>query len=40
MPRHCHVQKVFFDETGFPHADMPIESDKYFEEPSGGKDTK
>jgi hypothetical protein len=34
MPRHCHVQKVFFDETGFPHADMPVAPDTYFAEPS------
>lgn len=37
MHRHCHVQKVFFDESGFPHADMPLPGNKYFEEPSGTK---
>ena len=35
MDRHCHVQKVFFDETGFPHAEHPIAPDTYFAEPSG-----
>ena len=34
MPRHCHVQRVFFDEYGFPHAHTPIEPDVYFAEPS------
>ena len=35
MDRHCHVQKVFFDECGFPHAETPIAQGEYFKEPSG-----
>ena len=35
MDRHCHVQKVFFDETGFPHASHPVESGVGFKAPSG-----
>jgi GH43 family beta-xylosidase len=33
MQRHCHVQKVFFDETGFPHADNPLPKGIGYKEP-------
>ena len=34
MPRHCHVQKVFFDKTGFPHAETPLPCQIRYKEPS------
>ncbi len=37
MARHCHVQKVFFDETGFPHAQMPLPKGIGYKEPSDNK---
>lgn len=33
MPRHCHCQKVYFDETGFPHTGLPVIKDKKLEIP-------
>jgi len=33
MNRHCHVQKVFFDKTGFPHADHPLVKGIGYKEP-------
>ncbi len=40
MVRHCHCQKVYFDETGFPHIGMPVSKDLYYPLPGGdcGKD--
>lgn len=35
MARYCHCQKVFFDETGFPHVGLPVEPDVEFAPPSG-----
>ena len=35
MPRHCHCQKVFFDETGFPHLGLPLPKNIKFVSPSG-----
>lgn len=35
MVRHCHCQKVYFDETGFPHIGMPAAKDVYYPLPSG-----
>lgn len=35
MERYCHCQKVFFDETGYPHVGMPVETDVGFAPPSG-----
>lgn len=35
MDRHCHVQKVFFDETDFPHAPTPVPSGVGYKAPSG-----
>lgn len=32
--RHCHCQKVFFDNTGFPHIGIPLPKDFYCPEPS------
>ena len=34
MDRHCHIQKVFFDEKGFPHADKPLSPGVYYDGPS------
>ncbi len=36
MTRHCHCQKVYFDETGFPHIGVPISKVQYYPLPSGG----
>ena len=33
MARHCHCQKVYFDETGFPHTGLPVIKDKKLEIP-------
>jgi GH43 family beta-xylosidase len=36
MDRHCHCQKVFFDETGFPHlGGMPVPKGVRYKSPSG-----
>ncbi len=35
MPRRCHCQRVFFDETGFPHIGSPISKAQYYPLPSG-----
>lgn len=33
MARHCHVQRVFFDEDGLPRADKPVAKGVGFKEP-------
>ena len=35
MQRHCHCQKVYFDETGFPHTGLPILKGEKYPLPSG-----
>lgn len=35
MVRHCHCQRVYFDETGFPHIGMPVAKDVYYPLPAG-----
>lgn len=40
MPRHCHCQKVYFDETGFPHIGLPVPKGVGFELPSGELETE
>ncbi len=35
MDRYCHCQKVFFDETGFPHVGVPVKADVEYTPPSG-----
>lgn len=35
MPRHCHCQKVYFDETGFPHIGLPVAQGVPYPLPSG-----
>ncbi len=37
MVRHCHCQKVFFDETGFPHMGMPVPQNTFYAIPSENK---
>ncbi len=33
--RHCHCQRVYFDETGFPHIGLPVAKTEYYPLPSG-----
>lgn len=35
MPRHCCVQKVYFDKTGFPHAGKPVRRGRPIPLPGG-----
>lgn len=37
IPRHAHVQKVYFDDTGCPHSPIPVPAGIRFKEPSGTK---
>ncbi len=37
MPRHVHCQKVFFDETGFPHLGLPLPKNVSYAPPAGEK---
>lgn len=34
IPRHCHIQKVLFDETDFPHVGLPLPQDIGYKIPS------
>lgn len=34
MARHCHVSRVFFDETDFPHAPHPLPKGIAYKEPT------
>ena len=34
IPRHCHCQRIFFDETGFPHAHLPLPQNVKYKQPS------
>ncbi len=35
MERHCHCQRVYFDDTGFPHIGVPVSKTQYYPLPSG-----
>ncbi len=35
MARRCHCQRVYFDETGFPHIGSPVSKAQYYPLPSG-----